>query len=428
MNSNRSDRFRHVFLFALSVVAASSNGRADDWPRWRGPQNNGLSTETISTLPSSPKVLWKTDVGAGLSSPVAADGKVVIMDAANGKEVVHLINAVNANEIWMTEIDDVFSDSQGPTGPRNTPIIDGDYVYAVSCRGQFVCLSMENGFPVWDVNYVRDLGARFIGEKGAAEGATRHGNDGSPLVDGPHIIAPVGGLEDHSVVCFDKLTGDIVWHSGNDVAGYGSPVVATVAGVKQVIVFTAEATIGLRRDNGKLLWRIPMQTGFGRHVVTPVVWNDIVVVGSHELGMVGLKVSPEGDGGVKAEEIWSSKEAAPNFAHPVNLGQYLFSLGPKKNVQCIDFKTGKIQWDQNGLIVTSANKAYSGFIVTSDNILQLTDAGELILFDASPKGFAQISRTQVVGMNWCNPSLSNGVLYVRDGMKNSGNLYAIRLK
>ncbi len=367
-------------------------------------------------------------MGPGLSSPVAAGGKVIIMDAANGREVVRLINAASAEEIWMAEVDDVFSDSQGPTGPRNTPVVDGDHVYAVSCRGQLVCLSMENGFPVWVVNYVRDLGAKFVGEKGSAEGATRHGNDGSPLVDGPHIIAPVGGLEDHSVVCFDKLTGDVIWHSGNDVAGYGSPVVATIAGVRQVIVFTAEATVGLRRDDGKLLWRIPMQTGFGRHVVTPVVWNDIVVVGSHELGLVGIQVAPDGDGGMKGKEVWVNKDAAPNFAHPVNFGQYLYTLGPRKNVQCIDIKTGEIQWDKNGLIVTSANKAYSGFVVAGDNILQLTDAGELILFRASPKTFEPISRAQVVGMNWCNPALSNGVLYVRDGVKNSGTLYAIRLK
>jgi outer membrane protein assembly factor BamB len=428
VNSNRFDRFKCRSLLCLSVLALSFVVRADDWPRWRGPLNNGQSTESLSELPSSPKVLWKTELGAGLSSPVAADGKIVIMDAANGKEVVHLINASNAEEVWMAEVDEVFSDSQGPSGPRNTPVIDGDYVYAVSCRGQFVCLSLENGFPVWDVNYVTDLGARFIGEKGNAEGASRHGNDGSPLVDGPHIIAPVGGQDAHSVVCFDKLTGTVVWHSQNDVAGYGSPVVATMAGVKQVIVFTAEATIGLRRDNGKLLWRIPMKTGFGRHVVTPVVWNDMVVVGSHELGMVGIKVSSDGDGSVKAEEIWVNKVAAPNFADPVNVGQYLFSLGPKKNVQCIDIETGKIQWDKTGLIVTSANKAYSGFIVTGENILQLTDAGELILFSANPKEFKQISRTQVSGMNWCNPALSDGVLYLRDGMKNSGDLHAIKVK
>lgn len=424
-----SDRFSSSRVLALTFLLLLFAGliHAADWPRWRGPSNNGHSIESISELSSSPKILWKKKLGAGFSSPVVAGGNVVIMDAANGKEVVRLLNAKNGGEHWMAEIDEVFGDTQGPAAPRNTPLIDGDRVYAVSCRGQLVCLSMKNGFPIWDVNYVRDLGAEFIGEKGKSVGAARHGNDGSPTVDGPHIIAPVGGLKGNSVVCFDKISGDVIWHSQNDVAGYGSPVVAEIAGIKQVVVFTVDGAIGLRRDTGELLWRIPLKTGYGRHVVTPIVWNDIVVVGSHEVGLIGIKVTKDGTG-VKAQEIWTNKNAAPNFSHPINRGQYLFGLGPKKQVQCVDIGSGELKWNKTGLMMTSANKAYAGFINVGENILQLTDAGELILYKATADRYDEISRTQVIGMNWCNPALSDGVLYLRDGMKDRSTLYAVRLE
>lgn len=89
-----------------------------------------------------------------------------------------------------------FTDTQGPRGPRNTPLVDGDRVYAVSCRGELRCLRTTDGALVWRANYVTNFGAVFIGEQGAATGATRHGNDGSPLVDGPHLIAQVGGTND----------------------------------------------------------------------------------------------------------------------------------------------------------------------------------------------------------------------------------------
>jgi outer membrane protein assembly factor BamB len=193
------------------------------------------------------------------------------------------------------------------------------------------------------------------------------------------------------------------------------------------VVFTVDGAIGLRRDNGDLLWRIPLKTGFGRHVMTPVVWGDRVVVGSHEVGLIGIKVSRD-DGTVTAREVWTNKKASPNFSHPVNRDRFLYGLGPNKQLQCVDLADGSLKWSQSGLIITSANKAYSGFIKTGENILQLTDAGELMLFKANSDNYEEINRTQVIGMNWCNPALADGILYARDGMKEKSTLYAIKVK
>jgi len=413
----------------LSQLPIATSASAGDWPRWRGPLNTGeaIGESALSSLPTTPKPLWQADLGEGFSSPVVSKGKVAILDNENGRETLRLFRSTDGTRLWSTGIDDVFKDSQGPPGPRNTPVFDDNRIYAVSCKGELQCRSVADGKLLWRTSYTNDLGAFFLGEKGTAPGATRHGNNGSPLIDGNYLIAPVGGTNGHSIVAFHKLTGKVVWHSQNDIAGYGAPIVAKVAGVKQVIAFTADGLIGLNRDSGNLLWRVPMKTAFARHVMTPVVWNDIVVAGSHQIGLVGIKLSRVGKA-IKAEQAWLNKEASPNFAHPVARGPHLFNLGPRKNLQCIDLATGKVLWSEDGLFMTSADKAYAGFVLIRDHLLTLTDTGELALVKAQPDRCEIVSRTQVSGPSWANPAYVNGTVYLRDGIKGKGKLMAIPLR
>src|SRR5258708_7621209 len=146
-----------------------------------------------------------------------------------------------------------------------------------------------------------------MGERGKAEGAPRHGYTGSPLIDGDGLIAEVGG-PGASVVRFDKRTGQPIWKAESDVPGYAAPIVASPAGVKQVIGFMADGVIGIRADDGKFLWRVPLQTALARHVTTPTVAVDVVMVASHQFGLVGIKLTRDGDG-VRADTAWANKDA-----------------------------------------------------------------------------------------------------------------------
>src|SRR6185295_3784208 len=184
--------------------------------------------------------------------------------------------------------------------------------------------------------------------------------------------------------------------------------------------------IGLAIRDGKLLWRAPMKTAFARHVTTPVVYEDIVVVASHQIGLVGTRISKSGDG-LKAEQAWLNKETAMNFSSPVAIGKYLYGLGPSKNLVCIEVPTGRLMWSKEGYFTTSADKAYASFIVMGKNILTLTDGGQLALFEAEPRAFHELGRAQVCGLNWCNPAYADGKLYLRDGIKGTGELMCIEL-
>jgi outer membrane protein assembly factor BamB len=367
-------------------------------------------------------VLWRIKAGEGLASPVVSGGKAFLFDNQDGKETLRCVSAADGKELWRTPIDDPFKDSQGPVGPRCTPVVDGDRVYAQSCRGELACLSVADGKKLWSANFTKDFGAVFIGEKGSAQAAARHGNNGSPAIDGDHLIAQVGSTNGASVVCFDKRTGKVIWKSQNDVAGYGAPIIESDTGVKHVVSFTADGVIALQPDTGELIWRIPVKTQFSRHAITPVVGQNMIVVSSHQVGLIGINLSKAG-----AKQQWVNKQAAINFASPVVVGQYLYGLGPTKNVQCVELRTGEVKWSKDGWWTTSADKAYGGFIILGPNILTLTDSGTLILFAADPKEARELGRAQICGANWCNPAYVDGTLYLRDGLRQNGEWLCVDL-
>jgi outer membrane protein assembly factor BamB len=193
-------------------------------------------------------------------------------------------------------------------------------------------------------------------------------------------------------------------------------VIAEVAGVRQVIAFMADGVIGVDLNDGKLLWKSVVKTSLARHATTPTIAGDIVMAASHEVGLVGVKVSKEG-ADLKAEQAWVNKDAKINFSSPVVVGHYLYGLGPNKNLICIDAETGQQAWSKEGFLNGNAGKAEIGMIVAGENLMILTDDGQLVLAVAEPKEYREVSRARVCGQNWCNPAYAEGKLYLRDGME-----------
>jgi outer membrane protein assembly factor BamB len=401
-----------LLLLALCICIPT---RAADWPQWRGPLRTGYVPEgqaVPTSLPSTPKILWHFAIADGVSSPIVNGGRVFYLDAANNKETVHAVDAATGAEIWHAELDDLHKDSQSKPGPRCTPLADGDRVYAQSCKGQLRCYAAADGKPIWDTNFVKDFGSIFIGEKGKAEGATRHGYTGSPIIDGDHLIDEVGG-KDAGLVCFDKKTGSVIWKSEPDTPAYAAPIIATVAGVRQVICFMADGVICVDPASGKKLWKSPVKTSLARHATTPTVAGDIVMVASHEVGLVGVKLTREGDT-LKEEQAWLNKDAKINFSSPVVIGRHLYGLGPNRNLLCIDAQTGQQIWSQENFLGGNASKSEIGMIVAGANLMILTDEGQLVLVSADPAGYKELARTRVCGHNWCNPAFADRKLYLRD--------------
>jgi len=405
---------RRLFLCAALMLASlAGSARAGDWPQWMGPQRDGHAapdSPAVVKLPPELKVLWRKKIGGGFSSPVVAGGKLVVFDENGQQEVVHLLDATTGAEVWSVPIGDVYKDEWG-AGPRSTPLIDGDRVYVQSCKGEFRCLDMTAGSLIWGVSFEKDFGVKFLGSKANEGTSARRGNNGSAAVDGNDVIVNVGSTNGATLVCFDKHTGKIIWKAGHDEAAYSSPMVATLAGVKQVVSFTADALMGVDREHGTILWRVPLVTNSKRHAATPVILGDLVIVNSHTIGLVGTKIVQEG-GVVKAVPLWKNKELKINLSTPVRVGDYLYDQGPGQTYVCADVRTGETKWQAPGFGTHGTEN--SSTIAVGKNLLVLTDAGELVLIETRSDQYTELSRVQVCGKNWNYPALAGSRLYVRD--------------
>jgi len=407
-------RTRGGVLFAFLAAAATLHGR--DWPQWRGPNRDGHvppGSPEIVSLPRELKPVWKQPIGTGFSSPVVAGTALICADEQNHQETLHRLEAATGKEIWKTAFADAVGDEWG-RGPRSTPFIDGDRIYFHSMNGEFRCFGLDDGKPRWGLSY-KEFGVNFLGSKAGEGTASRRGNNGSGIVEGDYVYVPVGA-KGASIVCCDKLTGKQIWKALNDEAAYSSFVVATIAGTKQLVAFTADALAGLDLQTGKQLWRVPFHTDAKRHASTPVINGDTVTVNSQTIGLVCTKIGREGEG-FTATQLWANKQLKINLATPVLVDGYLYTYGSirTKNYVCVDAKTGAVQWMQDGFGIGKDQKDYASTICTGKNLLVLTYDGQLVLIAPNPAKYTELGRVQVCGNTWSHPALANGKLYVRDG-------------
>ena len=179
-----------AILFSMTVVSLPGY-HAEDGPQWSGPPRAGhapANAPVPTSLPTEPKAIGRLKVGEGFTSPVVAGGKVVYFDNQEGNETLRAIDAADHPELGRAPVDDTFQDEQGPPGPRCTPVVDGDRVYAHSGKGELQCLRITNGPVVWHVNLLKEFGAAFLGEESKIPGAAEHGYTATPVIDGERLM------------------------------------------------------------------------------------------------------------------------------------------------------------------------------------------------------------------------------------------------
>ncbi len=253
---------------------------AADWPQWRGPERTGHTAEPLpATLPAEAPVRWRLSVGHGYASPVVASGRVVFLDDVGGMETAHAVDAVTGRRLWSTALGESFADEFEP-GPRCTPVVSGDRVFAQTAKGELRCLRLDDGRTVWRTNFA-DFGVVWNSERNTGLGAAnRRGNTGSPIVRGDRVLVQVGSTQGASIVAFEAATGRELWRSQNDQTTYSSPAIATLAGRPQLVVQTRTELVGLNPEYGTVLWRQPVEAFRGMNILTPtVVGNRVMTSG-----------------------------------------------------------------------------------------------------------------------------------------------------
>ena len=401
-------------LCSAALLAAASL-HAADWAQWRGPNRDGHVSASIAALPKEAKTLWSIPVGNGQASPLVAGGKLIYLDEQTGQEVAHAVDLKTGKELWQAVVgeSEAFSNAYG-TGPRCTPLVDGDRVYVQTCKGDFRCLALADGKTIWQTSFDKDWAAPFFGNSSNAPEAKetasrRHGNNGSPVIDGDRIFVAVGSPTKGTLVAFDKKSGKVLWTAGKENTAYSSLMMGTLAGTKQVVHLTADSLMGVDVASGKILWQTPVKTGAKRHVLTPVLADDSVTISSSSVGLTKFSVSKD-SGGFKLEPAWKNDKVKVTLATPVLVNGHLYGLGTgaKTDFICVDFKTGDLKWSQPGF------GDYAAVIAAGDKLLVQDMTGTMLLLKASPEKFEELGRIQVCGNTWSHPAIADGKIYQRD--------------
>jgi len=292
-------------------------------------------------------------------------------------------------------------------GTRSTPTLDGSRVYAVSHQGDLWCLDAASGQKIWYRHYQKDFAGR----------RPDWGYAGSPLAYGDLLICDVGAVGG-STVALRKETGEVVWKSGSEKAGYASPIVAELGGRATVIVFKADALIGCDLKDGKPLWSTPWKTSYDVNAATPLVigTDGIFVSSGYGSGCALFKLQ---DG--HPTLVWRNKNLRTHINSATILGDSIFGIDGDVgggNLVCLGISDGNRRWLEKSV--------KGGSMIEADGkLIVFTEMGELVICDASPAGFHAISRGKVLGKRcWSQPTLDAGRLFLRN---NEGDLVCVDL-
>ena len=381
---------------------------ADDWPQFLGPQRNGVSKETglLKEWPANGlPVAWRAPAGVGMASVVVQKGHALTMAQNKGQQQLMAWNAKTGKQLWATDIAPTYGNSQGD-GPRATPALDGKAAYVFTGEGVLAAVELSDGKLLWKRNVVQERGGK-VADYGMAS---------SPLIVGDLVVV-IAGAPQATVVACRRDTGEVVWASGTDPAGYSSPALLKVADQWQIVAFTGASCIGIRPTTGKLLWRYPFTTDYQCNTATPIsIGEDIFLSAGESHGSALLRVAAR-DGQYDVDEVWTSfgpRAAMKNeWQTSLYLGGKLYGLdnvgsaGPTTHLACIDAATGKEVWQQPRFGKSNAIAADGKLIFT-------TMKGEVVVALASANGYHELGRSKVLRTTRQAPTLANGVLYVRD--------------
>lgn len=390
---------------AAAVVAEPAEDqpepwRTAEWLQWRGPDRSGVSTETglAATWPASgPPELWRRPLGAGFSAITVSGGRLFTQFSDGDKSFVAALAAKDGAELWRVALGDRFKNSFGD-GPRGTPTLDDGVVYALGATGGLVAVRATDGEVLWQTDTRESFGARV----------PSWGLSGSPLVEGDLLIVATGGDKSRSVLALDKKTGELRWSARDEEAGYAAPLAVTAAGVRQVLVFLADRIVSLNPADGATFWELGWKTDWGVNATTPILLHPdrLFLSTGYGSGAVMLQLAKAGDG-VAVTELWRSGEMRNKFSSSVLYGGTIYGFD-EGTLKALDPADGTVKWSERGM-------GHGSLIAADGKLIVLSDAGKLVLAEATPDGYNALGSVGVFKTKtWTVPTLAGGRLYLRD--------------
>lgn len=398
---------RIVLFFVIGsslLLPAQTQSPAAGWPQWRGPARDGVASafSVPTTWPAQLTKKWQATVGVGHASPVVAANRVVVHARQGNREIVAAYDVETGKPLWQQGVEAPYTVNpaavgHGP-GPKSTPAIADGRVFTLGISGIFSAHDLATGKLLW--------------RKNAPPAPPEFGTATSPVVDDTSVIAFLGGQNAGALTAMDVATGAVKWEWKGDGPGYSSPIVATFAGTRQVIVQSQNRLVSVNAANGQLLWETPIKTPYEQNSVTPLVVNDLVIYAGLENPTIALRVTAAQGKGWSVTPAWRNEDVSMYMSSPAASSNTLFGLSNKNRGQffAIDSATGKTLW------TTKGREAENASIVRAGNYLLLaTTNSELVVASANAARYEEVKRYSVAdSAMWAHPAFAGRTIIVKD--------------
>ena len=413
--------FNAIGATVLGLLLVAAGAAATGWPQWRGPNRDGVWTESgiLTTFPAAGLVpKWKVPVGFGYSSPIIANGKLYLSDLVVEKRTVHervlCFNARSGKRVWVTQHDayppDWFFTPEQMRGPGPTPIIHKGRVYAISMFTTLECLDARTGTVVWK----HDLTTEYQLPPSSL--------DASPLVDGNLLIVSIGGSPAAGVVAFDLVTGREIWKALSEAATWSSPVIVSAGGTRQLIVWMRQSVTSLNPTNGAVYWREPTVSGGSpgfSAVSTPVIQGDRLLISGLMFQLDQTQPA--------AKVLWpdtpsGTRRILSDTSTPLFKDDFIYSPRSGGMFVCLDAATGRELWQTNA--VTDLRQGACVHLTPNGlSLFLFTDQGDLVRAELTPAGYREVGRTHLIEPTsplfekkfaWAAPAFANRSIFVRN--------------
>ncbi len=389
-------------MIGSAILVGASCAAAQDWPQWRGPNRDGKVTGFTApqTWPKALAQKWKVEVGQGDSTPALVGDKLYVFARQGGDEVTICLSVADGKEIWKDKFAAVAVNgpsARAHAGPRSSPAVADGKVVTLGVGGVVSCLDAASGKVLWRNEEYKAV-PRFYTAM-------------SPIIVDGLAIAQLGGQGSGATVAFDLASGAAKWKWDGDAAGYASPVVMTVDGVKQIVTLTEKNAVGLAAADGKLLWQVAFAPqGMSYNAATPIVADaQTVIITGQGRGTKALKIEKKGDA-FAATELWSNPQVATQFNTPVLKDGLLFGLAARGGFFCIDAKTGKTAWTE-----PTNRGGYGAMLDAGSVILALPNSSDLIAIKPDGKEYAEVAKIKVAEtQTYASPIISGNRVFVKD--------------
>jgi outer membrane protein assembly factor BamB len=371
------------------------------WTDFRGPDRDGHYRERpiLTTWPADGLTpLWKQPIGAGYASFVVARGRAFTIEQRGAQEVVAAYDMATGRELWTTAWTAAFHEMMGGDGPRATPSWADGRVYALGALGELRSLEDATGRTVWRTNILADAGAANL----------QWGMAAAPLIVDHTVVVLPGGRRGQSVVAYDRETGKRAWSALDDQAAYSSPMLVTIAGVRQILVFTAARLVGIAPEGAHVLWEYPWKTNYDVNAAQPLRVGDNRIFISSGYGAGAAVIELTGSAaGFSVREVWRNIRMKNQFTSSVLHEGFIYGLD-EAILACLDATTGAVKWK-------GGRYGYGQVMLASGQLIVLTEDGDLALVRASPDGHQELARFPALdGKTWNHPAMSGGYLLVRN--------------